>query len=142
MGRALENLGPQVIVVDEIGTVGEAKAAQTIGERGVQLVATAHGRTLRDLIAKSELRGLIGGLKTAILGDNNDRYKSDGRKNITERGGKPVFKRLVEIRSPNCLVIHHDLAYAVDQLLNKGKLLVEERTLNTSGEMMVKVRKF
>ena len=53
-----------------------------------------------------------------------------------------MFKRLVEIRSPNCLVIHHDLAYAVDQLLNKGKLVVEERTLNTSGEMMVKVRKF
>ncbi|CAE7658154.1 ycf45 [Symbiodinium sp. CCMP2592] len=142
MGRALENMGPQVIVVDEIGTLGEARAARTIGERGVQLVATAHGRTLRDLIANSELRDLIGGLKSAILGDNNERYQSEGRKNITERGGKPVFKRLVEIRSPNCLVIHHDLAYAVDKLLEKGKLLVEERTLNTSGEMMVKVRNF
>ncbi|CAE7698383.1 ycf45 [Symbiodinium sp. CCMP2456] len=140
MGRALENMGPQVIVVDEIGTLGEAKAARTIGERGVQLVATAHGRTLHDLIANSELRDLIGGLRSATLGDNNERYQSEGRKNITERGGKPVFKRLVEIRSPNCLVIHHDLAYAVDQLLEKGKLFVEERTLNTSGEMMVKVR--
>ncbi|CAE7729277.1 ycf45 [Symbiodinium necroappetens] len=142
MGRALENMGPQVIVVDEIGTLGEARAARTIGERGVQLVATAHGRTLRDLVANSELRDLIGGLKSATLGDNNERYQSEGRKNITERGGKPVFKRLVEIRSPNCLVVHHDLAYAVDQLLKKGKLLVEERTLNASGEMMVKVRNF
>ncbi|CAE7605087.1 ycf45 [Symbiodinium natans] len=143
MGRALENMGPQVIVVDEIGTLGEARAARTIGERGVQLVATAHGKTLPDLIANSELRDLIGGLKAAILGDDNERYKMQGRKNITERGAAPAFKKLVEIRSPTCLVIHHDLGYAVDQVLEKGTLNVEERTLDaSSGRMMVKVRDF
>ena len=69
-------------------------------------------------------------------------YKAQGRKNITERGATPVFEKLVEIRSPSSIIIHHDLARAVDQILEKGRLLVEERTLDSSGEMKVKVCDF
>eukprot|EP00434_Breviolum_minutum_P039348 symbB.v1.2.034937.t1/scaffold4602.1/size37518/1 len=129
MGRAVENMGPEVLVVDEIGTLGEAKAARTIGERGVQLLATAHGKNLHNLIGNNELRDLIGGLRGAILSDMNPRYQEQNRKNITERASEPVFETLVEIRSPTHLVIHRDLKTAVDRLLEGGDTMVEERWL-------------
>jgi len=137
MGRALENMLPQVLVVDEIGTPGEAKAARTIGERGVQLVATAHGRTLYDLLANGELRDLIGGLRQVTLGDDNPRVKKGKRKNISERASKPVFPVLVELRSPTCMAVHTDVARAVDDILEGTQPVVQLRTRDEHGAMFV-----
>ncbi|CAK8995683.1 unnamed protein product [Durusdinium trenchii] len=92
MGRAVENMGCQVLVVDEIGTEMEALAARTLGERGVQLLATAHGKTIRNLLSNNELRDLLGGFRTVVIGDLNPRYIDQGKKNITERVAAPVFK--------------------------------------------------
>ena len=50
MIEAVENHMPEVIIIDEMGTELEAAAARTIAERGVQLIATAHGNTLDNLI--------------------------------------------------------------------------------------------
>ncbi|CAE8591051.1 unnamed protein product [Polarella glacialis] len=140
MGRALENMLPEVIVVDEIGTPGEAKAARTIAERGTQLVATAHGRTLRDLISNCELRDLIGGLRESTLGDDNPRYKASKRKSVTERASKPVFPTLVELRSSSCVVVHLDVAKAVDNILENAPAPVQIRTLDEQGRMFVEKR--
>lgn len=133
MVSVVENLNPQVIVVDEIGTPGEAKAAKTVRARGVRLIATAHGRSLRDLMGNVELRDLIGGLQQVTLGDNNQRVKSDKRKVVTERVSKPVFQVLVEVQS-NSLVIHRDLALAVDRVLEGAPLFVEERALQGAAK--------
>src|SRR5437879_1299127 len=61
MIEAVENHMPQVIVIDEIGTEAEALAARTIAERGVQLIATAHGNTLDNQLANPTLSPLVGG---------------------------------------------------------------------------------
>lgn len=137
MTRALENMMPQVLVVDEIGTQGEANAAKTIGQRGVQLLATAHGRTLQDLMGNPELHKLFGGLRPATLGDDNPRYKKTKRKSITERGGPSVFTKLVEIHSPSTVIVHEDLGRAVDKVLSKEPLSVQVRTLDADCAMYV-----
>lgn len=137
MGRALENMLPQVLVVDEIGTVGEARAARTIGERGVQLIATCQGRTLRDVVSNTELRDLVGGLQTATLGDENPRYKAQGRNNISERASTPVFGTLVEIRSPQSVVIYDDVASAVDNILAGCSVRVQVRHRQENGQKLV-----
>ncbi|MEP6680371.1 MAG: AAA family ATPase, partial [Chloroflexota bacterium] len=61
MIEAVENHMPEVIVIDEIGTELEAAAARTIAERGVQLVGTAHGNTLDNLMLNPTLSDLVGG---------------------------------------------------------------------------------
>ncbi|CAK0859718.1 unnamed protein product [Prorocentrum cordatum] len=134
MVSVVENLNPQVVVVDEIGTPGEAKAAKTVGARGVRIIATAHGSSLRDLMGNVELRDLIGGLQEVTLGDSSARARSDHRKVQTERVSKPVFQVLVEVRSDS-LVIHHDLALSVDRLLEGTTLFVEERAFQGAAKM-------
>ncbi len=60
MIEAVENHMPEVIVIDEIGTEAEALAARTIAERGVQLIATAHGNSLDNLLMNPTLADLAG----------------------------------------------------------------------------------
>ena len=55
MIEAVENHNPEVIVIDEIGRELEAAAARTIAERGVQLIGTAHGKTLDNLLLNPTL---------------------------------------------------------------------------------------
>jgi len=93
---------------------------------------------LRDLLGNGELRDLVGGLRQATLGDDNPRYKVGKRKTVSERAAAPVFAVLVEIRSPSCVVIHHDLARAVDNLLDKIVPIVEQRMLDEYGNMFVR----
>lgn len=59
---------PEIIMVDEIGTEAEALACRTIAERGVQLVATAHGQLLENLIKNPTLSDLVGGIQSVTLG--------------------------------------------------------------------------
>jgi stage III sporulation protein SpoIIIAA len=116
MIEAVENHMPEVVVVDEIGTHAEALAARTIAERGVQLVATAHGTTLENLLANPTLADLVGGVETVTLGDEEARRRRT-QKTVLERRAAPTFDVLIEIQSHRRFAIRDNVAEAVDALL-------------------------
>jgi stage III sporulation protein SpoIIIAA len=116
MIEAVENHMPEVIVVDEIGTAQEALAARTIAERGVQLIGTAHGTTLENLIQNPTLSDLVGGVQTVTLTDEEARMRGT-QKTVSERKQPPTFDTVVEILDREQLVVHPDAAVAVDNLL-------------------------
>ena len=116
MIEAVENHMPEVIVIDEIGTEEEAQAARTIAERGVQLVATAHGNTLENLVLNPTLSDLIGGIQAVTLGDEEAR-KRGTQKTVLERKAPPTFPVVIEIQDRDRLAVHHDVASTVDRLL-------------------------
>jgi stage III sporulation protein SpoIIIAA len=116
MIEAVENHMPEVIVIDEIGTVEEALAARTIAERGVQLIGTAHGNTLDNLVQNPSLSDLVGGVQTVTLSDEEARLRGT-QKTISERKAPPTFDAVVEIVEHDELVIHRNTARAVDNLL-------------------------
>jgi stage III sporulation protein SpoIIIAA len=116
MIEAVENHMPEVIVVDEIGTMAEAMAARTIAERGVQLIGTAHGTTLENLILNPILSDLVGGVHAVTLGDEEARLRGT-QKTISERKAPPTFDAVVEIASRDEVIVHPDTAKAVDSLL-------------------------
>jgi stage III sporulation protein SpoIIIAA len=116
MIEAVENHMPEVIVIDEIGTELEAMAARTIAERGVQLVATAHGRNLDNLLVNPTLNDLLGGIQTVTLGDEEARRRGS-QKSVQERKAPPTFDVLVEIQERQQLVVHTPLDEVVDLAL-------------------------
>ena len=118
MIEAVENHMPQVIIIDEIGTELEATAARTIGERGVQLVATAHGNNLDNLILNPTLSDLIGGIQSVTLGDDEARRRGT-QKSILERKAPPTFDIVVEIQSWDKVAVHPDVAATVDSTLRQ-----------------------
>jgi stage III sporulation protein SpoIIIAA len=117
MIEAVENHMPEVIIIDEIGTELEAQAARTIAERGVQLVGTAHGNTLENLIMNPTLSDLIGGIQTVTLGDEEARRRHT-QKSILERKSPPTFDTVVEIVDYYKVTVHADVTEAVDALLS------------------------
>jgi stage III sporulation protein SpoIIIAA len=127
MIEAVENHMPQVIVIDEIGTELEAAAARTIAERGVQLVATAHGNSLGNLLVNPTLSDLVGGIQTVTLGDEEARRRHT-QKSILERKAPPTFDVVVEQQSWQELVVHRDVADTVDCMLRGQTMIAEERT--------------
>ena len=127
MIEAVENHMPQVIVIDEIGTELEAAAARTIAERGVQLVATAHGNSLGNLLVNPTLSDLVGGIQTVTLGDEEARRRHT-QKSILERKAPPTFDVVVEQQSWQELVVHRDVADTVDSMLRGQAIVAEERT--------------
>ncbi len=134
MIEAVENHMPEVIVIDEIGTALEAEAARTIAERGVQLIATAHGNTLSNLMQNPTLSDLIGGIESVTLGDEEARRRGT-RKTVLERRAEPTFRSLVEIQSFTTVAVHQDIAHTVDALLRGVDVDAEVRTLGESGEI-------
>jgi stage III sporulation protein SpoIIIAA len=116
MIEAVENHMPEVVIVDEIGTVAEANAARTIAERGVQLIGTAHGNTLENLVSNPTLADLVGGVHTVTLSDEEARLRRT-QKTVIERKGPPTFSVVVEILSRDEVAVHPDTAAAVDALL-------------------------
>jgi stage III sporulation protein SpoIIIAA len=116
MIEAVENHMPEVIVIDEIGTELEAQAARTIAERGVQLIATAHGRSLDNLLVNPTLNDLLGGIQTVTLGDEEARRRGS-QKSVQERKAPPTFDVLVEIQERQQLVVHTPLDEVVDLAL-------------------------
>lgn len=116
MIEAVENHNPEVIVIDEIGRELEAMAARTIAERGVQLIATAHGRTLENLLLNPTLSDLIGGIESVTLSDEEARRRGT-QKTVLERRSPPTFDVLVEIQERNRVAVHPDVSEAVDSLL-------------------------
>ncbi len=116
MIEAVENHMPEVIVIDEIGTEAEALAARTIAERGVQLIATAHGTSLDNLIANPTLADLIGGIQAVTLGDEEARRRRT-QKTVLERKAPPTFDVLIEIHNQERFAVHRDVAQVVDAVL-------------------------
>ncbi len=133
MIEAVENHMPEVIVIDEIGTELEAAAARTIAERGVQLVGTAHGNTLDNLMMNPTLSDLIGGIQTVTLGDEEARRRGT-QKSILERKAPPTFDVVVEIQSWEQVAIHPDVAAVVDATLRGHLIPVEVRWIE-DGEI-------
>src|SRR5690349_8345939 len=136
MIEAVENHMPEVIVIDEIGTEQEAFAARTIAERGVQLVGTAHGNTLENLLMNPTLSDLIGGIQAVTLSDDEAKRRGT-QKTVLERKSPPTFDIIIEILDMDKLAIHMDVEKTVDRLLRGGKPRPEIRVRNEDGEIEV-----
>lgn len=137
MIEAVENHTPESIVIDEIGTEEESGAARTIAERGVQLIGTAHGNALENVLKNPMLVDLIGGIQTVTLGDEEARRRGS-QKTVLERASQPTFEICVEILDRQTLAIHRNVAEAVDQLLRGWKIHPEIRRRDEStGEFAV-----
>ncbi len=132
MIEAVENHMPQVIVIDEIGTELEAMAARTIAERGVQLIGTAHGNNLDNLMLNPTLSDLIGGIQSVTLGDEEARRRRT-QKSVLERKAPPTFDVVVEIQDRDRVVVHADVAETVDALLRGDPVAPELRWRDEGG---------
>ncbi len=127
MIEAVENHNPEVIVIDEIGRELEAAAARTIAERGVQLIGTAHGRTLDNLLLNPTLSDLVGGIEAVTLSDEEARRRGT-QKTVLERRAPPTFDVLIEIQTRDRFAVHPDVMASVDALLRGYPLVPEIRT--------------
>ncbi|MBJ7899318.1 MAG: AAA family ATPase [Cyanobacteria bacterium RI_101] len=136
MIEAVENHMPEVIVIDEIGTELEALAARTIAERGVQLVGTAHGNRLENLIKNPTLADLVGGIQAVTLGDEEARRRGS-QKTVLERKALPTFTIAVEMLERQKWVIHAKVAQTIDALLRGKEPGQEIRAVNPEGEIEV-----
>lgn len=136
MIEAVENHMPEVIIIDEIGTELEAQAARTIAERGVQLIGTAHGNTLDNLIMNPTLSDLVGGIQAVTLGDEEARRRGT-QKTILERRAPPTFDIVVEIDAWDRVSVYPDVALAVDAMLRGQPLVPEVRYLAENDELKV-----
>ncbi|HYI23067.1 MAG TPA: AAA family ATPase, partial [Candidatus Limnocylindrales bacterium] len=132
MIEAVENHMPQVIVIDEIGTELEAAAARTIAERGVQLIGTAHGNNLDNLMLNPTLSDLIGGIQSVTLGDDEARRRRT-QKSVLERKAPPTFDVVVEIQSRDRVTVHPDVAETVDAMLRGDPVAPELRWRDEGG---------
>ncbi len=132
MIEAVENHMPQIVVIDEIGTELEAMAARTIAERGVQLIGTAHGNTLENLMINPTLTDLIGGIQSVTLSDEEARRRGT-QKSILERKAPPTFGVMVEIVERDEVIVHKDVAATVDALLRGAPPRSERRKRNADG---------
>ena len=128
MIEAVENHMPEIIIIDEIGTELEAAAARTIAERGVQLVGTAHGNALENLIKNPTITDLIGGIQYVTLGDEEAKRRGSS-KSILERKAPPTFEIAIEIHDPKTWVIHDNIEQSVDLLLQGQNLPIQQRSL-------------
>ena len=136
MIEAVENHMPQVIVIDEIGTEAEANAARTIAERGVQLIGTAHGQTLENILKNPTLSDLLGGISAVTLSDEEARRRGT-RKTVLERKAPPTFDALIEIVDRGRLAIHSSVADVVDALLRGYSPQPEIRERGPAGNVTV-----
>jgi stage III sporulation protein SpoIIIAA len=136
MIEAVENHNPEVIVIDEIGRELEAIAARTIAERGVQLIGTAHGNTLENLLLNPTLSDLIGGIESVTLSDEEARRRGT-QKTVLERRAAPTFDVLIEIQAREQLAVHHDVSSAVDAMLRGRPQAAELRSRSDDGEVQI-----
>jgi len=137
MIEAVENHNPEVIVIDEIGRELEAMAARTIAERGVQLIGTAHGNSLENLLLNPTLSDLVGGIESVTLSDEEARRRGT-QKTVLERRSPPTFDVLIEIQTRDSLAVHRDVAAAVDALLRGRSDAPEQRSRGEDGKIAIK----
>lgn len=136
MIEAVENHNPEVIVIDEIGRELEALAARTIAERGVQLIGTAHGQTLDNLLLNPTLSDLVGGIEAVTLSDEEARRRGT-QKTVLERRAPPTFDVLIEIQTRDRFTVHLDIMASVDALLRGFPLPPEVRTRDEKGKIKI-----
>jgi stage III sporulation protein SpoIIIAA len=136
MIEAVENHMPEVIVIDEIGNEAEAMAARTIAERGVQLIGTAHGGSLENLMLNPSLCDLIGGIQTVTLSDDEARRRGT-QKTVLERKSPPTFDVVIELVDYDKLAVHHDVQKTVDLILRGIQPKPEIRVRTSPGEVEV-----
>ena len=135
MIEAVENHTPEVIVVDEIGTEAEAQAARTIAERGVMLIATAHGNCLESLIKNPTLSDLVGGIQSVTLGDDEAKRRAS-QKTVLEREKQPTFDIVIEILDRNTLAVYKNTSEAVDYILRGWPIRPEIRKVEENKEQV------
>jgi hypothetical protein len=136
MIEAVENHMPEVIVIDEIGTELEAMAARTIAERGVQLIGTAHGNRIENLIKNPTLSDLVGGIQSVTLGDEEARRRGS-QKSVLERKAPPTFEIAVEMLERKRWVVHEQVAETVDNLLRGRQPNPQIRTISETGKVTI-----
>jgi len=136
MIEAVENHMPEVIVIDEIGTELEAQAARTIAERGVQLVGTAHGNRIENLIKNPTLSDLVGGIQAVTLGDDEARRRGS-QKTVLERKAPPTFEIAVEMLERERWVVHESVSDTVDDLLRGRQPNPQVRTVTENGKVTI-----
>ncbi len=136
MIEAVENHNPEVIVIDEIGRELEAQAARTIAERGVQLIGTAHGQTLDNLLLNPTLSDLIGGIEAVTLSDEEARRRGT-QKTVLERRSPPTFDVVIEIQTRDRFAVHLDISASVDSLLRGAPVPPEIRTRDAEGKILI-----
>ncbi|AFZ23718.1 hypothetical protein Cylst_1432 [Cylindrospermum stagnale PCC 7417] len=136
MIEAVENHMPEVIIIDEIGTELEALAARTIAERGVQLVGTAHGNQIENLIKNPTLCDLVGGIQAVTLGDDEARRRGS-QKTVLERKAPPTFEIAVEMLERQRWVVHESVADTVDNLLRGRQPSPQTRTVDEQGKVAI-----
>ena len=136
MIEAVENHMPEVIVIDEIGTELEALAARTIAERGVQLVGTAHGNRIENLIKNPTLSDLVGGIQSVTLGDDEARRRGS-QKSVLERKAPPTFEIAVEMLERQRWVVHEDVSETVDHLLRGRRPSPQVRSVDDAGQVTI-----
>jgi stage III sporulation protein SpoIIIAA len=136
MIEAVENHNPEVIVIDEIGRELEAQAARTIAERGVQLIGTAHGQTLENLLLNPTLSDLVGGIEAVTLSDEEARRRGT-QKTVLERRSPPTFDVVIEIQNRDRFAVHLDITESVDSLLRETPQLPEVRMRDDEGNIVI-----
>lgn len=136
MIEAVENHMPEVIIIDEIGRELEAAAARTIAERGVQLVGTAHGNTMDNLLQNPTLCDLIGGIQAVTLSDEEARRRGT-QKTVLERKAPPTFDVVIEIKDWQYLAVHHNVSASVDALLRGRAHPPEMRYRDEAGQVQI-----
>ncbi len=136
MIEAVENHNPEAIIIDEIGRELEALAARTIAERGVQLIGTAHGNALENLLQNPTLSDLVGGIEAVTLSDEEARRRGT-QKTVLERRAPPTFDVLIEIQRRDQFAVHMDVTAAVDSFLRGYPLPAELRTRDAEGKIRV-----
>lgn len=134
MIEAVENHNPEVIVIDEIGREQEASAARTINERAVQLIGTAHGNTLENLLLNPTLSDLVGGIESVTLSDEEARRRGT-QKTVLERRAPPTFDVLIEIQNRQQLLVHRDVTTSVDAMLRGQPFDVDLRSRDEQGQI-------
>jgi stage III sporulation protein SpoIIIAA len=136
MIEAVENHNPEVIVIDEIGRELEAQAARTIAERGVQLIGTAHGNSLENLLINPTLSDLVGGIESVTLSDEEARRRGT-QKTVLERRSPPTFDVLVEIQTRDRVAVRNDVSASVDALLRGYPEPPDIRYRDEAGEIHI-----
>jgi len=126
MRLAVENMSPSTVIVDEISTEDEAEAARTISQRGVQLVATVHGRSIAELINDKERSGLLGGVTSVTLAKTE--VRTDGKKQVMMRKYEPLFNLVLELRTRDEWYVHKNVAQTVDAYLRRESFPVLRTT--------------
>ncbi|MCA9865949.1 MAG: AAA family ATPase [Anaerolineales bacterium] len=134
MIEAVENHNPEVIVIDEIGRERETEAARTINERGVQLIGTAHGNTLENILLNPTLSDLVGGIESVTLSDEEARRRGT-QKTVLERRAPPTFDVLIEMQDRQRLLVHNDVTTSVDAMLRGEPVQVELRYSDDDGKI-------